>query len=131
MNLIVEFKTTTTSDQYFGYGLSVRVKEADGIDPNIFVFHAGMPELPSKKVVDTFSHVASPADMEEFPAEEPDLSKKNPYYRRSEATLWVRSADWLSELKARIDHDIGLLIRNYAMLNDDNQYTIKEEKSYG
>lgn len=131
MKLKVTYKTTTTSDEYFGYGLHAEVVEAEGIDPNIFVFHAGMPEMPTKKVVDTFSHVASPVDMEEYPPEEPDLKNHKPFYRRSELNLWVRSSEWLGELKQRIDADVGLLVKGYSLLNDENQYNTEEVKTYG
>ena len=131
MKLNVKYSITTTGDQYLSYGFKAEVTEAEGISPCIFVYHAGTPELPTRKVVDNFSHVASPTDMEETPEGEPDMGNKNPYYRRSSVTLWVRSADWLDEIKKHIDHDIAQLMDNLNMLNDQNQYVNEEVKTYG
>ena len=127
----VRFSTTTTGDGFFGYALRAEVSDPEGMPPDIFVYHAGVPELPSKEVVDTFSHVASPVDMEELPFGEPDLSKKTPYYRRSSVVLWVRSAEWLEQLKENIDADIAQLVHEYSYLNDGNNYTVTETKAYG
>lgn len=126
----VKFTTTTTADEYFGYAMKAEVVDPEGMPPDIFVFHAGTPELPGKDVVDTFSHVASPVDMEELPPGEPDLSKRTPYYRRNSVTLWVRSSEWLETLKNHIDADIALLVRNYELLNDENNYKAESVSHY-
>jgi len=131
MRLKVKYTKTTTGDQYFSYGFKAEVVEAEGVTPYIFMYRAGTPELPSGKVVDTFSNVASPADIEETPENEPDMSSKNPYYRRKSVTLWTRSADWLDEIETRIDSDVARLLDNLRMLNDENQYTEQEVKTYG
>lgn len=127
----IKFSTTTTGDNYYGYALKAEVVDPGNMPPDIFVFHAGVPELPGKEVVDTFSHVASPVDLEELPAKEPDFSKKTPFYRRSSVTLWVRSSEWIDQLKSNLDSDIALLVRDYGHLNDENNYKIVEEKNYG
>lgn len=131
MKLKVKFSTMTTHDQYFGYALKAEVVEAEGIPAGIFVYHAGVPSLPAKDVTDTFSHVASPVDMEELPEEHPDMHNKTPFYRRSNAVLWVRSSEWLEQLKNHLDQDIALLARDYGYLNDENNYTVEETKTYG
>ena len=127
----VKFSTTVTGDKVFGYALKAEVTDPEGMPPDIFVYRAGVPELPTKEVVDTFSHVASPVDLEELPAGEPDLSKKTPYYRRNSVVLWVRAAQWLEQLKDNLDADIAQLVRDYGFLNDENSYTVTETRSYG
>lgn len=131
MKIKVKFSTTTTGDQYLGYAIKAEVVEADGITPDIFVFQAGVPELHTKRINDVFTNVASPVDIEETPSGEPDLSKKNPFYRRSSVTLWCRSAAWLEEIKNNLDRDIRSLVDTYRVLNDENQYTNQEEITYG
>ena len=131
MKLKVKFTTSTTGDQYLGYAIKAEVVEAEGITPYIFMFHAGMPELLTKKVTDFFTNVASPVDIEETPEKVPDPSKKNPFYRRNSVTLWCRSADWVEELRRRIDEDIRKLVSTYSVLNDENHYTDTEVKTYG
>ena len=126
----VKFTTTTTDDRYYGYAMKAEVIDPEGMPPDIFVFHAGAPTLPGKEVVDTFSHVASPVDMEELPAGEPDLGTRTPYYRRNSVTLWVRSSEWLDKLKGHIDGDIALLVRDYALLNDENNYRAETVSHY-
>lgn len=131
MNLKVKFSTTTTGDQYLGYAVKAEVIEAEGITPYIFMFQAGVPELPTREIVDVFTNVASPVDIEETPENEPDMSKKNPFYRRKSVTLWCRSADWLDKVKQRLNEDIAQLMQTYAVLNDENHYDNEEVKSYG
>jgi hypothetical protein len=131
MKLKVKFSTTTTGDQYLGYGIKAEVTEAEGITPNIFVFQTGVPELPTKRINDVFTNVASPTDIEETPEGAPDMSKKNPFYRRSSVTLWCRSAEWVEELRNDLDRDIRQLVNTYRVLNDENQYINQEEKTYG
>lgn len=131
MKIKVKFSTTTTGDQYLGYGVKAEVTEAEGITPNIFVFQAGVPELPTKRINDVFTNVASPTDIEETPEGAPDLSKKNPFYRRSSVTVWCRSTEQLEDVKYNLDKDIHRLVETYRVLNDENQYTNQEEKTYG
>ena len=131
MNLKVKFSTSTTGDQYLGYAIKAEVVEAEGITPYIFMYRAGVPELPTRKVTDVFTNVASPVDIEETPENEPDLFKKNPFYRRKSVTLWCRSADWVDELRDSISKDIAKLVETYKVLNDENHYENIEEKTYG
>lgn len=131
MNLKVKFTTTTTDDQFLGYAVKAEVIEAEGITPYIFMYRAGVPELPSQKAVDVFTNVASPVDIEDTPENEPDLSKHTPFYRRKSVVLWCRSADWLEEIKDRIDRDIANLLNTYRVLNDENNYDNEEVKTYG
>lgn len=131
MNLKVKFTTSTTGDQYHAYSIKAEVLEADGITPYIFMYQAGVPELPGKNVVDTFTGVASPVDIEETPENEPDMSKRVPYYRRNSVVLWARSADWLEEIRNRLDSDIAGLVRDYRFLNDENEYRNTETREYG
>lgn len=130
MQLKVKFSTSTTGDQYLGYAIKAEVTEVEGITPYIFVYKTGMPDLRTKKITDVFTNVASPADIEETPEGEPDMSSKNPFYRRKSVTLWCRSADWVDVVKENIDHDIKQLVDTYKTLNDENQYINQEEKTY-
>lgn len=131
MNLKVKFSTSTTGDQYLGYAIKAEVTEATGITPYIFVYQTGVPDLPGGKINDVFTNIASPTDIEETPEGEPDMSKKNPFYRRKSVTLWCRSADWVEEIRKNLDLDIAKLVETYKVLNDENNYINQEEKTYG
>lgn len=127
----VRFSTSADHKSVHGYALKAEVVDPEGMPSGIFVYRAGAPALPGKESVDTFSHVAAPLDMEELPEGEPDLSSGTPYYRRSSAVLWVRASRWLAQLKDSLDADIARLVNDYRLLNDENNYTATETKSYG
>lgn len=110
----------------FTYGLRIEVthrppEEGDEPetalkDPAIFVFQQGVPG-PSNPARDKFVHVATPLDMDEIPASEPDIPSGEPYYRLSEVTLWFRSLSDLYDTRNTIDLDIRGLVRSWNQLH--------------
>lgn len=80
--------------QYFG-ALRVRVDVVDAVhfDPHIFVYRRDMvsPYSPDSPPTDTFFTVASPADMAEYPINNPDPLKAFPFFRKRVVELDFRS----------------------------------------
>ncbi|HUT57839.1 MAG TPA: hypothetical protein VNA25_08315 [Phycisphaerae bacterium] len=74
-----------------GFTFKVEVVEAVGLQPEIFVF-LRVPK-PSDPVDsdDVFQNIAAPADLEEYPAAEPNPETNHPFFRLSEVTLRFRS----------------------------------------
>lgn len=126
----VRYSTTTPENHppLYAYLLKVEVISSVGYPEHIFVFHRS-PEGISGDIVDTFTQIASPVDVEEIPVDAPDPKNGMPYYRTKEVTLWFRTPDDMELAKKNIKDDIRTLSLTYDTLysNPDTQ----EVETYG
>jgi hypothetical protein len=123
-----DYYTSTTEDKnLYAYALTVKITEVSGIydadgnsDKAIFVFQRGVPKMTDKTTRDVFLNIATPLDMQELPAYEPDLDNDIPFYRLDEVTLWFRCVDDMYKVRDDIDNDIRKLVISYRFLNEDS-----------
>lgn len=145
MKLEVTYKTSTTKDSLYAYGLVVEVRphvpdvsndesndsEEAVSDPNVLVFRRSCRTMnpfgrTDKWFDDEFFNVATPVDMYDVPAKEPDIEHGMPYYRDCTANLWFRNPSDLNRAKSEIDSDIASLCRLYDNLSDPDTYLHEE-----
>lgn len=74
-----------------GFTFKVEVLEAVGLPPEIFVFLRIPKPADPVDSDDVFQNIASPADLEEYPAGAPVLGSNHPFFRMAEVTLRFRS----------------------------------------
>ena len=120
-NLKVKYETSDVDDVLMAYSLVMTVTEATDITDKIFVFHQDTEEATS------FSHIASPLDIHEFPEDAPDIINNMPYFRLSTASLLFRSLGDLVETKKMISADISCLVRDMSNVTET---PLEEEVTY-
>ena len=86
------------------YGLEVEVTDTSGVTPKIFVWQA-------RESGDVFVCVASPADIEEVPEDDPDIDSGMPYYRTGRVSLIFRNYRDFEKYSRRMDDKIAMLSR--------------------
>lgn len=135
MKLKITYKTSSTKDGLYAYGLHVEATPVDpsndSDDPNIFVFRRSTPIMnpfgsTDKAVDDNFFNVATPVDMYDIPIGKPDIENGMPYYRDSSLDLWFRNLEDVENAKLDIDNDIASLCRLYDNLDDVSHYQHEE-----
>jgi len=97
-----------------GYKLTLEVEEAYGVNENIFVFQR-RPNPAGGTPIDEFSNIASPADLQEYPVDEP--LEGGVFFRKSEVELVFRSLELLESTLADIQNDIAELVRTLNQLD--------------
>lgn len=95
--------------------LLLTATEPVNIDPAIFVWQR-KPKSPHRtEEEDICSHVASPADMEEFPVGEPDPG--SPFFRLTYADMLFRSVVYLEETITRTLSNVRVLLEGLDALD--------------
>lgn len=85
------------------------------MDPNIFVWER-LPKSPHQEEAESIaSHVASPADMAEFPVGEPNPGV--PFFRRSYIDFKLRSTIDCNAAYDRTEINVGVLIDGLKALD--------------
>ena len=135
MKLNTTYRQNTTKDGLYAYALHVSVTSDDG-DPNVFVFQRSTPTMnpygrTDRMVDDVFVNVATPVDMHEIPAKEPDPEHGMPYYRNSVLDLWFRNAGDVETAKRDIGEDLASLARLCESLSNDETFQYEETRTYG
>lgn len=92
--------------------LTVTVSTATGVDANIFVFQR-LPVSDSLTPYDEWIGVASPADLSQYPADDPGTGT---YWRSDSAILDFRSTELLERAMDNIQEDIQSLIDALTVL---------------
>ena len=133
MKLKATYKQSTTRDGLYAYALKVVVESDD--DPNVFVFRRSTPTLnpygrTDMVVDDVFVNVATPVDMYDIPAREPDPEHGMPYYRNSVLDLWFRNAEDVEHARRDIDEDLASLARLCENLSNDETFQYEETRIY-
>ena len=90
-----------------GYRVRFDVLEAVCMPAELFVYQRVLGSVPGT-VIDTFSNVASPTDLEEYPTDEPTDAVG--FYRLSHVDLIFRSIDLLSQSAQDLTRDISALV---------------------
>ena len=79
-------------------------------DDKIFLYARTVPSPETGEIVDRFIAVCSPLDMEEYPADNPDMTRTPHFYRLNEIDLVHTSQTILLECWEDIKKDIHELV---------------------
>lgn len=102
---VVKYELVHVNYAWLGaYRLRVEIQDSIGMQPYVFLYRRGLPDLSNGEAIDHFMAVCSPADMEEWPALEPDPDKSYPFFRLDYIELDFRNVD-----KAKRTYDLILL----------------------
>lgn len=128
-NISVRYSILTTEDNpdLLVSKLTVEVVDSVNCPKEIFVFHRG-PSTIEGDIIDEFSHIATPLDLEELPAKAPSLELQTPYYREKKVTLYFRTIADLELAKKAFKRDIRKLIEAHTILNSSNLH--QETETY-
>ena len=96
-----------------GYLFTLEVIEAVGLDPEIFVFQRKPATGGGSR--DEFSNIASSADLEEYPADEPETG--GVFYRLATVELVFRNLDLGEQSMTDIERDINGLIESLNQMD--------------
>lgn len=81
-----------------------------GADVNVFLYLRLPPNPDTGAMLDEFHAVASPVDMSEYPALEPDGRTTHPFYRTSVVELDFRTTELADYAWSSIVAQIGVLL---------------------
>jgi hypothetical protein len=120
VSLSVAYSEFPSDDRGIAYALRCEVVKAEGIPPEVFVFHrfgrvmsTGFPW--DMEIVDEFQNVATPVDVEETVPE--SLAGDNTrHFRSSSVEIVFRSPGDRERAKAAIDADVRALVRSWREL---------------
>lgn len=116
------------------YGLRVRVEEAVGIPPEIFVFHRSSRLVATgfpwdMEIVDEFQNVATPVDIEET-LPESLAADSTRHFRSSSVELLFRCEADLERAKEAIDGDVSSLVEAWRDVGEGGSYSNVETREY-
>ena len=110
MKTLTITKEYSQSDLPVEHGLRVTATAGgDGMTTKVFVWQRNAV-LDTTDFDDTFIGVASPIDLEEIPADAPDIDNEMPYYRTAEVELWFRNYDDFQFYSTRIQTKLSMLL---------------------
>lgn len=95
---------------YSAYRVRIEAVDSENVDPHIFVYRQNSPNAYTGEIVDTFFSIASPVDMEEYPALGPDPTKAYPFFRLNYVELDFRSTLLAEQAWQAIVHELNHLI---------------------
>ena len=114
--------------RYIGYTYKVEVVEAVGLPAEIFVFlRVPKPSDPNQSD-DEFQNIASPADIQEYPATTPVPGANRPFFRLSEAWLEFRNESLAEDAWRCMQEDFDALL---SALDANAQLSVEEVVEYG
>lgn len=96
---------------FFRMRIEVTDPTGSGTDPAVFLFRVHPPDPKTGLVSASFVTVASPVDMEDYPADTPSPDLSNPFFRRSVVELDFRSMHQLHDTWTNIIQLIRNLLR--------------------
>ena len=96
--------------------MKVTVTDTNNVTPNIFVYMRKTTDPGTGLQTDTFESVASPVDLEEYPAGAPIPGTEPQFYRLSEIDLIARNRDLLDGTWNLIVDDRDELLRTLATI---------------
>ena len=118
-----------------GYYVRIDVAEAIGVTRHLFVYQRLLGaeqvedangEFTGMRSRDEFSNVASPADIEEYPMDEPDDGL---FYRRDYIELVFRNMDLLNTSLLDIRKDICGLLESLAQMDNVEEQIVRIDES--
>lgn len=99
-----------------GYHLYIAAKDATNMSRHIFVYQVGMIDTETGETSDRFVNVASPSDLEEYPAESPGATDR--FYRLDKVDLVFRSPLTANETWEAIQNDVASLVRTLKLMSE-------------
>lgn len=116
IELTREMGTYDVDNRPQAWRMRITVTDTHGVSPNIFVYQRKTPDPETGEQVDTFESVASPVDLEEYPAGEPTPGTEPQFYRLSEVDLLARNRDLLDGTWNLMVEDRDELLRTLASI---------------
>lgn len=115
ISITVRYTKEDQQEGLYSYGLLVEALSATDMTDKIFVIQRGVrsgvdPEVDEPAELDKFQFIASPIELDQYPADAPDLAHDIPYYRVNTVRFSFRSYEELEETLALIKADIAKLI---------------------
>ena len=111
-----------------GFKFRVEVLEAVGLPAEIFCFlRVPQPSDPPQSD-DEFQNIASPTDLQEYPALAPVPGANRPFFRLAEATLDFRSESLADDAWRCMQADFDALL---TALEEGSQLSVEEVVEYG
>lgn len=134
ISLKVEFRETDDPAERLAYALHGEVTEAEGIPPEIFVFHRSTRVIATgfpwdMEVIDYFQNVATPVDIEDT-VDESLAGEGTRHFRSRSFDLLFRNEDDRERAKDGIDKDIAALVSSWRRVYNSGSYGRVEEKEY-
>lgn len=118
--------TTFVEGRTQGYRMRAVVSEVSGVDNALFAYQV-MPTVGGGTEYGArFSHVCSPADIEEFPKDAADPGKD--FFRLTEVDLIFRNLKLLEDAWDKLQNDFTELVRT---LNNMENLVLSEEVTFG
>ena len=117
----VVIKHNTLQEPDGEYRLQIWVHEHTAeTDPNIFVYQQKptLPDDPSNP--QPFSNIASVGDMEEYPLNEPNSSKR-PFFRKYYCDILFRDPALMARIWGQIKTDVSQLMENLNKLETSTE----------
>jgi|JI10StandDraft_1071094.scaffolds.fasta_scaffold467061_2 hypothetical protein len=107
-------------DYYYlgAFRLRVEATEALGMDDRVFLYQRGPINPYTNEATDSFVTVCSPVDMEDYPADEPDVRKTYPFFRKAEVELDFRTSAEAEEGWLAIVERVSNLVSSLNTLED-------------
>jgi len=99
--------------------MRVEVSEYHNVDPNIFMYLRRPAPHASGVPRDTFESMATPADMEDYPAGSPEDGQDLPFFRLAFVDIVVRNRDLLDPIWENLQADRDELVRTLTSLCTD------------
>lgn len=104
-----------------GYRVRFDVIEAVYVDANVFVYQH-IPGATVGAVINEFSNVASPTDLEEYPVDEPVPGGR--FFRLSYVDLVFRNLDLLTQSAEDLVSDISTLVTSLDQIDALIEHTV-------
>lgn len=98
------------------YDIYLKVQSQDNTDPNVFMIQI-LPKNALDQYQTQFSHVASPVDMQSYPAQ---YNRDYPYYRTDKFVLRVGSQYQKQQLLKGLARGVRRLDKALAMLQQSD-----------
>lgn len=117
ISIRVRYTKEEKQEGLFSYGLLVEALSATDMPDQIFVIQRGVrsgtdPEVDEPAELDKFQFIASPIELDQYPAGAPDPANNIPYYRVNSVRFSFRSPEELQETLDLIKADIAKLVES-------------------
>ena len=104
-----------TAGRTQGYRMVIEVDEVCNITANIFLYKVSFPDPETGETTARFKAVCSPADIEQYPIDEPESG--GTYYRLSSADLLFRAVSLADETWESIRGDVEELVETLNLMD--------------